>query len=607
MPFSNVRLSAVATFKGLSQADLSLLEAQLSPIAVTRGTALVREGEAADALYIVVTGRFSVDVADHDGPVAEISSGATIGEIAFFAGGMRTATCTAIRDSVVVRLTRADFDAISAHAPAIWSNITATLAERLAAETRKSARLSGGGAAKPPARTLAVVRAGNRPIPTAFLDGLCVMAQRDPATLVVSSHTLKMHGLTPESLDGVDATQTLNGLESRYATVVYIADDTLTPWSEKAIRQSDEIVLAGYHGTAPVGAPVARNELEAFSFSLDHPPRHRLALLHDYRGGVQGTRHWLARRPVVMHHHLALGDEVSLARLWRFLRGAALGFVACGGGAYCAAHIGLYKAFNENGIELDLLGGASGGAAMAAAFADELPADEIDRRVHRMFIEGKAMQRYTLPRYSLLDHTHFDRLLREEYGHTLIEDLWKPYFAVALDLTDYRLEVLTSGPVWSAIRASAAIPAILPPFFTPDGTMLVDGSVASNVPIDVMRRFKPGPNVVVTFDPPMGEKLAVDYAALPARRELLWKLLTPWTRAELPDAPSPASVLVRSLMANRNHFERHLQPGDWLLMPPAPARMGPLDWRQHSALVESAYAYARAEIAQRRAAQAAPF
>jgi len=92
------------------------------------------------------------------------------------------------------------------------------------------------------------------------------------------------------------------------------------------------------------------------------------------------------------------------------------------------------------------------------------------------------------------------------------------------------------------------------------------------VPADIMRTIKTGPNVVVTFDPPAGERFNVDYAALPERRELALKMLTPWGRASLPAAPSAATVLVRSLMANRNHFERHIEPGDWLLMPPTRSR-----------------------------------
>lgn len=600
MPTQSLRLAAVETFRGLDAETLSLLEERLSAEAVPRGTTLVREGEEAATLYVVVTGRFTVEVAGSREPVAEIAAGATIGEIAFFTRGKRTATVTAIRDSAVVALSRADFDIISKSAPAIWDNIAATLASRLAAETRKSASLKGAAKPAPRARTLALIRAGERPIPQAFLADFIARAEARPATLVLTSETLP-RVISSAQLASLDGTHALNELEARYDTIVFVADDTLTPWSQKAIRQADEVLLIGAHGDSPIGAPVPLNPLEAFSFALDHAPRHRLVLVHPGRGSVQGTRHWLEKRTAVMHHHAATGDDDSMARLWRFLSGEALGFVACGGGAYCAAHIGLYKAFREQGIGLDLYGGASGGAAMAAAFAQDIAPDVIDAGVHDMFITGKAMQRYTLPRYGLIDHAHFDRHLKAQYGNTRIEDMWKPYFAVALDLSDYTLDVLRTGPVWAAIRASAAIPGLLPPYYTADGRMLVDGSVASNVPADIMRTIKTGPNVVVTFDPPAGERFNVDYAALPERRELALKMLTPWGRASLPAAPSAATVLVRSLMANRNHFERHIEPGDWLLMPPTPAGMGALDWRRHSDLMEAAYGYALSEISRRAA------
>ncbi len=59
----------------------------------------------------------------------------------------------------------------------------------------------------------------------------------------------------------------------------------------------------------------------------------------------------------------------------------------------------------------------------------------------------------------------------------------------------------------------------------------------------------------------------------------------------LSKAPSAATVLVRCLMANRTYFERHLQPDDWLLVPPVPVAMGAMGWRRHSELVETAYRY----------------
>ena len=68
-----------------------------------------------------------------------------------------------------------------------------------------------------------------------------------------------------------------------------------------------------------------------------------------------------------MHHHVAANSAADVERLWRFLRGEALGYVAGGGGSYCASHIGIYKAFRDTGTAFDITGGTSGGAAMAAA------------------------------------------------------------------------------------------------------------------------------------------------------------------------------------------------------------------------------------------------
>ena len=55
-------------------------------------------------------------------------------------------------------------------------------------------------------------------------------------------------------------------------------------------------------------------------------------------------------------------------------------------------------------------------------------------------------------------------------------------------------------------------------------------------------------------------------------------------------------------MANRDHFERLLEPSDWLLMPPVPMDMGALDWRRHSEIMESAYQYGLAQIAKQQSA-----
>ena len=138
-----------------------------------------------------------------------------------------------------------------------------------------------------------------------------------------------------------------------------------------------------------------------------------------------------------MHHHVALDEPGDMERLYRFINGTALGLVACGGGAYCAAHIGLYKALLQAGLTFDIMGGTSGGGAMTAAFAMGTSPDDVDRATHEIFVTNKAMRRYTWPRYSLLDHTHFDRQLANHYAGIDIEDLWIPYFAVSTNLSSH--------------------------------------------------------------------------------------------------------------------------------------------------------------------------
>ena len=243
------------------------------------------------------------------------------------------------------------------------------------------------------------------------------------------------------------------------------------------------------------------------------------------------------------------------------------------------------------------MGGTSAGSALAAAFALGAAPEAIDRAIGDIFVANRSFRRYTLPRYSLVDHTHFDRHLVRHFGEIDIEDLWIPYFAVSTNLSTYDLHRHRRGPLWAAIRASAAIPVLLPPYYTRDGHMLVDGCLLDNVPIRVMHEIKSGPNVVVSFRVPDLERFEVDYDTLPSRTALLGILANPLRYKELPRAPGLHTVLLRSLMTNRQDFKRHLTRDDLVLVPPVPADMGLLDWHRHTELMETACSWAREELA----------
>ena len=592
MPDATRLLDDLAMFARLDAATRADLAATLTQRSLARGDRLVEEGEMADTLYIVVSGRFGVRTAALPGAtLAEIGAGEPIGEIAFLTGTRRTATVTALRDSIVLALERTAFERIGDRNPSLWRALAVALAGRVAATNRA---LDRSRFAAP--RTIVVIRAGRDAIPQRFLETLVgVMSAHGRVTTLDGAGARR---LVPggDSIDSAAATQALNAAEANADRLLLVADDELTEWTEKALHQADLVLAIGVHSGEATLNPVERRAAE-----LVEPHLQRLVLIHDKRRRLAGTRRWVAPRGSIQHHHVALDDgdqgAADVARLDRFIRGQARGLVACGGGAFSAAHVGLYKALTRGGAGFDMMGGTSGGSAMTAAFALGFAPDAIDRAIEDIFVRNKAMRRYTWPRYSLIDHTHFDALLERYFGGIDIEDLWIPYFAVSTDLTRYDVHRHRTGDLWSAVRASGSIPVLLPPFYTDEGHMLVDGCLLDNVPVRTMHDLKRGPNVVVSFLAPELERFAVSYRSLPARGALLRDTFNPFRRGLLPKAPGLGTVLLRSLMAGRKDFERHLKPDDLLLVPPMPAGMGPLDWHRHTELMDAACAWADAEIA----------
>lgn len=582
---SQPSLANIDAFKGLATTEREQLERRLSPITVPRGAYLVREGEEAHALYIVVSGRFAV--VKGNCVVAEIGADEPIGEIAFFGGGTRTADVRAQRDSVVLALTQTDFSELAARVPSVWQSVVKQVGARLAQTT---AGASFDRFAAP--RTIAVCRAGARPMPPGFVLSLRQHFGRDPETLVLDHAKAASLVDADGVFDGSAETNWFNDLERRYRRIFYICDPELTGWSEKALRQADHVLLVA---EAKVASPSDRsvNAVEGAAASIHERHNIRLVLLHKRRAEGQGTPLWLAPRPWVgMHHHLAAGLDSDMARLMRFVEGTAVGLVACGGGAFCAAHIGMYQALVEAGYEFDIMGGTSGGAAMTAAFARGVSPADIDRLTHDIFVRRKAMGRWTWPRYSLLDHGVFDAALKEHFSDIDIGDLWTHYFAVATNLSRNAAEVIRSGPLWAAVRASAAIPALLPPMYTREGELLVDGCLIENVPLRSMREIKAGPNVVLDLKVPRAVDRYKGETALPSRSRLIGGVLWPASAKSWPDAPGPHTVLMRSLMRETREIREELLPGDRVLSFPVPEDAGLLDWSRHRDLRWAAYEFA---------------
>ena len=591
VPNPAVLLRSTAIFRELSNDQLAQIWARAKIHNLRRGATLVRQGTSSDSMYVVVSGRFEVWVEGQKDAINEIGVGEPIGEIGFFSDAPRNATIVAARDSVVLELDRASFDALVREVPAIQTPLLRAMARRLGAIGARMRDPRG-----PVARTAVLIAGGTNPIPQALLDRLDQVIGRRGKGRLITWDYLTRHFPNCRA-DDPAVSNWLNAVEHEYELIVHIADGTLTDWTRKAIRQADQILIV-----VSGDAPQAPNPVESFAFEFPPPARRRLLRLHDRRSDwVTGTAAWLAQREVCMHHQVSLEDESDIRSLQRFLTGRALGYVAAGGGGFGPAHIGVFKAFAERGLRFDLLGGASVGAAIMGGFALGLSPEEIDIGTHDIFVTSRGFKRFTLPRYALLDHMQFDAALQRQYRGVDIEDAWRPYFAVAtaLDGSAEGPYLIRRGPLWKAVRASGSLPAVLPPVFTEDGRMLVDGGVVDNIPLRPMKTLKAGPNLVVHFGMrDTQQRFEVDYMKIPGRWRLMRQMLTPAGRRSLPAIPNPIAVLQRCLVMHQSPDLLPIGPLDLVLaVPPLPGANF-MSFDQHFELFEAAYHWGREQIEQ---------
>lgn len=579
-------LASLPLFQGLTVEQRSAVVALMRRRDLLRGHVLVAEGERSDAMFVVLHGAFEVARRDNPSTIAELRAGEVIGEIGFFARMPRTATVRALRDAAVLELTRAAYEQIAREAPSIVEALLAALAHRLD-ETTARLPVSRRRQAE---RTIALVHAGHEPVPRELFARLRT-ALTEVGARVIDRQAMRdrFGSLEPPA---ADVSHWLDALEWE-GQLVYFADPDLTDWTRKCVRQADTVVLVT-RGEAPAAESTPTEE---FVCAVHDSATRRLVRVHDRRQPVvSGTSTWLRRVPVFLHHHVALEDDLDIRSLARFLTGRALGLVAGGGGGFGPAHGGIYKAFGEHGVTFDVFIGTSVGAAMAAGFALLMDADEVDARTHEIFVTRRSFKRPTWPRYALLDHQAFDKALAHAYGsETRIEDCWRPFFAVATNLSTQRPELIKSGLLWKAVRASSAIPAVLPPVFTEDGAMMVDGCVMDNAPLAPLKEIKLGPNLVVHFGRTGEQRFDCRYEDIPGRGKLLAHLLNPFARRRLPRVPRPVNVLWRSLLAHQR-YDLPLEPHDLVLRPPRLPGASFMSFDEHRSVFEAAHTWAQGKI-----------
>ncbi len=109
---------------------------------VPAGTLLARQGEAADAMYILVEGelRLRAQFEGRETSLGNLNAGEFFGEICLFDHGPRLADVIAAQDSTLIKITAAEFERITNETPELAAPFLFALARMLACRIRAEAR-----------------------------------------------------------------------------------------------------------------------------------------------------------------------------------------------------------------------------------------------------------------------------------------------------------------------------------------------------------------------------------------------------------------------------------------------------------------------------------
>lgn len=525
--------------------------------ALTGGESLFLEGDTADTLYLLRSGRLGVFRRDPTGDrppqfVGVIRPGEPAGEMAMLAGTEHTADVVALRDSEVLALPRDAFFEAARTEPDLMVELSRLMIQR--ARDRRS----GGGEPS----VFGFVSARPRPI-RAFVERIAAAIEADGFTCQVIDQSALS-----------SASEWFSRVEDAHDYVLYVAEMDEPAWAALCARQVDRVFVVGAGLMAPPNRPLPHAGV------LDAQRRTDLILLRDGRMAPANTGVWIDAVSPGRWFQAVEGDQADAERMGRVITGSAVGVVMSGGGARAYSHIGALRALREAGVPIDFVGGASMGAVIAAGPALNWSQEELEARIRKAFVQSDPLSDLAFPMLAMTRARKVDRLLYEAYGDIDLADLHRPFFAASTNLTTGKLEVHRRGLMRRALRASIAIPGILPPVVM-NGQVLVDGAVLKNLPAEVMRQMNSGP--VIGVD--MSETRGVD-AGMIEHPPSIWRLIATgaWRRG-----PPIVSILMRSATLTTDADLESSRAATDLLIQPTPDGLDIRDWKGFEAGVDAGY------------------
>lgn len=471
-------LTECPLFAGLNHEAVKRLAAEASAVRLEGGEVLFEAGEKSETLFIVATGRLRA-VFPGGRIAGDIGRLEPLGEIGLLTGDPRGASVYALRSSLLFAFSRHAFHAFAIAEPTAFMAITKVILTRMREPDReiklRAARKT---------RTLAVLAASSA------VDGPAFAARINAAlgghtTLIDVHRAIFSVGAASASATSSTLRDWMGQMEFDHKQVVYDATGP-EAWTQTTLKHADRIIVVTDASTSPDESRIAQMLLSADL----HSPIELVIL----RAEGESTLHALAWKEALKahsHYFVQPDNAADMASLARQLTGFGVGLVLGGGGARGFAHVGLLKAMQELNIPVDVCGGASMGAYIAALHASGRDIRNITETLQDTFMRRKLLNDYCLPTVSIISGKKFRKYLHNVFSDLRIEHLSTPFFCVSTNLTRGCAEVHDQGPLADWLAASMCIPGLAPPVAF-KGSLLCDGAVVNSLPTDVMQGLARG-------------------------------------------------------------------------------------------------------------------
>ncbi|MBI3996032.1 MAG: cyclic nucleotide-binding domain-containing protein [Candidatus Omnitrophica bacterium] len=438
-------LKRVPVFASCTDEQLHLIADRTRLVEYKKGECIYREGDAADAFYIVSSGRLRIfsQASGEEKTMAVLHNGDSFGEISLLTGETHSATVQALNDALVLQLQKKDFDEVINRIPSLVLYLSRVLSKRL--RTREM----GGEFSE--ATIAAVYSAAKGVGRTSFTIALAATLKRETGhEVIVVDFSAAGEGLERlyafaqaphlqrESLIGLSAEEAFRAAVCDHPldfSVLFASELLAASGGEQAIAPLLSFLTNRFHYILidlPVevnpGVLKALTQADLMYLVTDAQEEHVIrtnALIHQLQSSINAIEQRMkvvlnmvgqegkllplaeVKQQLRLSVHVTLPYVVSLSgqltpeelarllesraspytmtvrRIAREMGGLLVGLALGSGAALGLAHVGVLKVIERENIPIDIIAGSSIGAFIGGLWAAGYSAAQLEQMALR--------------------------------------------------------------------------------------------------------------------------------------------------------------------------------------------------------------------------------